>query len=78
MVYIKPKHKQYNLQPNSKTFSYTEVENILMELIEVLNSSEVIDERISASPLENERGIKVTARNIEGLQHQFYFGLENR
>lgn len=78
MIYIKPKHKQYSPQLISKTFSYTEVENILMELIEVLNLSEVIDERISASPLENERGIKVTAHNIEGLQHQFYFGLENR
>lgn len=78
MIYIKPKHKQHSPPPISKTFSYTEVENILMELIEVLNLSEVIDERISASPLENERGIKVTARNIEGLQHQFYFGLENR
>lgn len=78
MIYIKPKHKQYNPLLVSKTFSYTEVENILMELIEVLNSSEVIDERISASPLENERGIKITVRNKEGLQHQFYFGLENR
>lgn len=78
MIYIKPKHKQYNPPPISKTFSYTEVENILMELIEVLNLSEVIDERISAGPLENERGIKVTVRNKEGLQHQFYFGLENR
>ncbi|MBO5425335.1 MAG: hypothetical protein J6A25_07465 [Lachnospiraceae bacterium] len=78
MIYIKPKYKQHNPTLISKTFSYTEVENILMELIEVLNLSEVIDERISASLLENERGIKVTARNIEGLQHQFYFGLENR
>ena len=78
MIYIKPKYKQYNPPLISKTFSYTEVENILMELIEVLNSSEVIDEHISASLIDNERGIKVTARNIEGLQHQFYFGLENR
>ena len=78
MIYIKPKHKQYNPPLTSKTFSYTEVENILTELIEVLNSSEVIDERISASPIENERGIKVIVRNIEGLQHQFYFGLEDR
>lgn len=44
MIYVKPHHEPREPKPKPKTFSYSEVEHIIIELINCLNNQELIQE----------------------------------
>ena len=56
MIYVKPHHEPWEPGLKSKTFSYSEVEHILIELINCLNNQELIQE--SGIKLDAEYDIK--------------------
>ena len=56
MIYVKPHHEPWEPGPKPKTFSYSEVEHILVELINCLNNQELIQE--SDIKLDTEYDIK--------------------
>ena len=80
MIYVKPHHEPWEPGPKPKTFSYSEVEHILVELINCLNNQELIQE--SDIKLDTEYDIKgpgirvFTQKRSKGLS--IFFDLENR
>ena len=56
MIYVKPHHEPWEPEPKPKTFSYSEVEHIIIELINCLNNQELIQE--SGIKLATEYDIK--------------------
>ena len=56
MMYVKPHYEPWESEFKSKTFSYSEVEHLLIELIKCLNNRELIQE--SGIKLDTEYDIK--------------------
>ena len=80
MIYVKPHYEPWEPGPKPKTFSYSEVEHLLMELVNCLNNQELIQEaRITLDTDYDVKGhgIRVFTQKDQRVC-QLFFNLEDR
>ena len=80
MIYVKPHHEPWEPGPKSKTFSYAEVEHLLIELVNCLNNQELIQE--AGITLNTDYGVKGPGVRVFTQKDQricqLFFDLEDR
>ena len=80
MIYSKVHHEPWKLEPKPKTFSYSEVEHILIELVNCLNNQELIQEsniKFDSEYDSKSPGIRVFTQKDQRVC-QLFFDLEDR
>ena len=80
MIYVKPKYDPWEPEFKSKTFNYSEVENIMIELLSCLNNQELIQEagiRLDAVKDVKTVGLRVFTQK-DNKVCQILFSLEDR
>lgn len=80
MIYVKPHHDPWEPGPKPKTFSYSEVENLLHELVLKIDNLELIHENnIQLTPVLDSKDLVVRVFVRQGQKvEQLFFDLEDR
>ena len=80
MIYSKVHHEPWEPEVKSKTFSYSEVEHLIIELVNCLNNQELIQEagiKLDTDYGIKRRGVRVFTQNGNRVC-QLFFNLEDR
>ena len=80
MIYVKPHSEPTKTMPESRTFTYSEVEDMLYELVLNINNLELMHENnIELTPVldSKDRRIRVFIKQGQRAE-QLFFNLEDR
>ena len=80
MIYVKPHRDPWDPGPKPKTFTYSQVEHILIELVNCLNNQELIQEagiKLDTDYDVKGPGIRVFTQK-DNRVCQLFFDLEDR
>lgn len=80
MIYVKPHSIEKEVELHTKTFSYSQVEDMLYELVMCIDNLDVMHENnIELTPVmcTNDRGIDVLVKQGQQVYRLFY-SMENK
>ena len=80
MIYVKPHNVEKQEPPRTKTFSYSQVEDMLYELVLCIDNLDVMHENnIELTPVmrPHDRGIDVVVKQGQHV-HKLFYSMENK
>ena len=80
MIYVKPSSIEKEVELRTKTFSYSQVEDMLYELVMCIDNLDVMHENnIELTPVmrPNDRGIDVFVKQGQHV-HRLFYSLEDK
>ena len=80
MIYVKPSSAEKDVSPSTKTFSYSQVEDMLYELVTCIDNLDVMHENnIELTPImrPHDRGIDVFVKQDQHV-HRLFYSMEDK
>ena len=80
MIYVKPQNVEKEVELHTKTFSYSQVEDLLYELVMCIDNLDVMHENnIELTPVmrPNDRGIDVFVKQDQQV-HRLFYSMEDK
>lgn len=80
MIYVKPRSAEKEIELNTKTFSYSQVEDMLYELVMCIDNLDIMHENnIQLTPVmrPNDRGIDVFVKKGQYV-HRLFYSMEDK
>lgn len=80
MIYVKPKNIEKEVELHTKTFSYSQVEDMLYELVMCIDNLDVMHENnIQLTPVRqtHDRGIDVVVKQDQQV-HRLFYNMEDK
>lgn len=80
MIYVKPHSAEKDTELNTKTFSYSQVEDMLYELVMCIDNLDVMQENdIQLTPVMNhhDRGIDIFVKKGQHV-HKLFYSMEDK
>lgn len=80
MIYVKPRSIEKEVELHTKTFSYSQVEDMLYELVMCIDNLDIMHENnIMLTPVmqPNDRGIDVFVKQGQRV-HRLFYSMEDK